>query len=66
MKAKKIDRFFLVIVLLLIFIGLAMFVSASLGILAKNEQTFYSVLFSQLVLGLGLGFIGMYFCLNRL
>jgi len=64
MKAKKIDRFFLVIVLLLIFIGLAMFVSASLGILAKNEQTFYSVLFSQLVLGLGLGFIGMYFCLK--
>ena len=39
-----------------------MFISASLGILAKNEKIFYSVLFSQLVLGLGFGFLGMYFC----
>ena len=39
-----------------------MFISASLGILAKNEKTFYSVLFSQLVLGLGLGLVGMYVC----
>ena len=39
-----------------------MFISASLGVLAKNEKTFYSVLFNQLVLGLGLGLIGMYFC----
>ena len=62
MRGKKIDRFFLTIVLLLIFIGVAMFISASLGVLAKNEKTFYSVLFNQLVLGLGLGLIGMYFC----
>ncbi len=41
-----------------------MFISASLGILAKNSKIFYSVLFSQLVLGLGLGLIGMYFCLK--
>ena len=41
-----------------------MFVSASLGILVKNEKTFYSVLFSQLILGLGLGFIGIFFCLK--
>jgi len=39
-----------------------MFISASLGILVKNEKTFYSVLFSQLILGLGLGLVGMYFC----
>ena len=38
-----------------------MFISASLGILAKSETTFYSVLVSQLILGFGLGFIGMYF-----
>jgi cell division protein FtsW len=38
-----------------------MFISASLGILTKNSSTFYSVLFSQLVLGFGCGFIGMYF-----
>ncbi|MFA5095167.1 MAG: putative lipid II flippase FtsW [Candidatus Paceibacterota bacterium] len=61
MKEKKIDRFFLIITFVLIFLGLAMFISASLGILTKNSSTFYSVLFSQLVLGFGCGFIGMYF-----
>jgi cell division protein FtsW len=64
MKEKKVDRFFLIIVFLLLFVGVAMFVSASLGVLAKNEKTFYSILFSQLILGLGLGLIGMYFCLK--
>ena len=64
MKEKKIDRFFLIIVGLLLTIGISMFVSASLGILVKNEKLFYSVLFSQLVLGLGLGLVGMYFCLK--
>ncbi|MEK7128158.1 MAG: putative lipid II flippase FtsW [Patescibacteria group bacterium] len=62
MKEKKIDRFFLIIVGLLLAIGIAMFISASLGVWAKNEKTFFSVLFNQLVLGLGLGTIGMYFC----
>ena len=60
MKQKKIDKIFLIIVLLLIFFGLAMFVSASLGILTRSSHTFYSVLISQLVLGLGFGLIGMY------
>lgn len=64
MKEKKPDRFFLTIVILLIVFGIAMFVSASLGILAKNATTFYSVLFSQLVLGLGFGIIGMYIALK--
>ena len=41
-----------------------MFISASLGILAKSETTFYSVLFSQLILGFGFGFLGMYFALK--
>src|SRR3989338_6267366 len=62
MKEKRVDRFFLTIVLLLIFLGMAMFVSASLGILAKNEKTFYAVLFSQLILGFCMGLLGMYFC----
>src|SRR3989344_4573762 len=62
MKEKKIDRFFLIIVGLLLTIGISMFVSASLGILVKNEKLFFSVLFSQLVLGLGVGLVGMYFC----
>ena len=61
MKEKKVDKFFLTVVILLICLGVAMFVSASLGFLTRNEKTFYSVLFTQLVLGLGLGFLGMYF-----
>ncbi len=61
-KGKKVDRVFLISVGILLTIGVAMFVSASLGILAKNEKLFMSVLFSQLVLGLGLGLVGMYFC----
>ena len=64
MKERKIDKFFLTITLILICLGVAMFVSASLGILVKNAKTFYSVLFSQLILGLGLGFLGMFFCLK--
>src|SRR3989344_1790049 len=60
MKEKRVDRFFLIIIFILIIFGVAMFISASLGVLAKNEKTFYSILFSQLVLGLGLGLILMY------
>ena len=60
MKDKKVDKFFLTVLIALLIIGVAMFVSASLGILAKNPKTFYSVLISQLVLGLGFGVIGMY------
>jgi len=64
MRGKKVDKFFLIVLGLLITIGVAMFISASLGILAKNEKTFYSILFNQLVLGLGLGLLGMYICLK--
>lgn len=64
MKEKKVDKFFLTIVILLLFIGIAMFFSASLGVLAKNEKTFYSILFSQLAQGLGLGLLGMFICLK--
>jgi cell division protein FtsW len=64
MKKKRVDRFFLTVVILLIVVGVAMFISASLGILSKNQHTFYSVLISQLVLGLGFGIAGMIFCLK--
>jgi cell division protein FtsW len=64
MKEKKVDKFFLIIIFILLAVGVAMFVSASLGVLARSEKTFYSVLFSQLVLGLCLGLVGMYFCLK--
>jgi cell division protein FtsW len=64
MKKKKVDNFFLTIVLVLIFLGLAMFISASFGILARNPKTFYSILTSQLVLGLICGLIGMFLALK--
>lgn len=60
MREKKVDKFFLTLVIILIVLGLAMFISASLGILVKSESTFRSVLISQLVLGLGFGIVGMY------
>ena len=60
-REKKIDKFFLTTVIILICLGMAMFISASLGFLTRNEKTFYSVLFTQLVLGLGMGLVGMYF-----
>ena len=64
MKEKKVDRFFLTIVVLLICVGVAMFISAAFGILAKNPKIFYSVLFSQLILGLCFGIAGMFLCLK--
>lgn len=61
---KKVDRFFLIIVIMLVTLGVAMFVSASLSLLIKSEKTFYSVLFKQLVMGLGLGLLGIFFVLK--
>lgn len=63
-KEKKVDKFFLIILFLILIVGVAMFYSASLGVLVKNHQTFRSVLISQLVLGLGCGLVGMYLCLK--
>ncbi|MEZ4103628.1 MAG: putative peptidoglycan glycosyltransferase FtsW [Candidatus Paceibacterota bacterium] len=57
----KIDNVFLGIVIALLVFGLFSFVSASFGILAKNEAKFAGVLFSQtigLITGIGL----MYLC----
>ncbi len=59
MKIKKVDTVFLGLVITLLIAGIFMFVSASLGILAKNETKFYGVLFNQLVLGLGGGIIAL-------
>lgn len=62
MREKKADKFFLTVLILLLSIGIVMFISASLGILAKDRNIFYSVLFSQIVQGLGVGLLGMYIC----
>lgn len=63
-KGKRVDKFFLTVVLILMVLGTAVFVSASLGVLVKNQKVFYGVLFSQLFLGLGLGLLGMYVALK--
>lgn len=64
MKGNKVDKIFLGIVLALTIGGIIMFVSASLGILAKNEVKFYGVLVSQLLFGLLGGAIVMYIALK--
>ena len=61
---NKIDRIFFGIVLSLIMVGVIMFISASLGILNKNESKFYAVMFNQLIFGLGGGFVALYFGLR--
>jgi cell division protein FtsW len=57
---KPVDGFFLGLILTLLLVGIVAFVSASLGVLAKNETKFYGIIFSQLVLGLGGGLVGMF------
>ncbi len=60
MKSKSVDPFFLGIVLMLLIFGAFAFVSASLGVLAKNEQKFYGILLNQLAFGLVGGSVLMY------
>lgn len=57
----KIDNIFLGIVIALLVFGLFSFVSASFGVLAKNEAKFAGVIFSQTV-GLLAGLALMYVC----
>ena len=59
-KNKPVDSFFLGLVLILLLVGIVAFISASLGVLAKNETKFYGIIFNQLALGLCGGIIGMY------
>ncbi len=56
---KPVDKVFLGIVIALLTIGVFIFISASLGILVKNESKFYAVLFNQIGLGLVCGLIGL-------
>ncbi len=63
-KIKRVDTIFLGLVLTLLIVGVCMFISASLGILVKNEAKFYGVILSQLVLGLGGGLVALFFALK--
>lgn len=61
---NKIDKIFFGIVASLVIVGVIMFISASLGILNKNESKFYAVIFNQLIYGLFGGLIALYFGLK--
>ncbi len=63
-STNKIDKIFLSIVASLVIIGMMMFISASLGILNKNETKFYGVMASQLIYGLVGGLVALYFGLR--
>jgi len=52
---KKIDKPFLISVILLLTVGFFIFSSASLGLLARNEDKFTAVAFNQIFFGIGLG-----------
>lgn len=55
----KVDKSFLVVTVILIVAGFFIFSSASLGLLAKESSNYSSVAFSQTVLGLFLGTLGL-------
>lgn len=59
-QKNSIDKIFFGIVIALVVIGLIFFTSASLGILAKNETKFYSVLSGQFIFGFLGGLIALY------
>lgn len=59
-KEKKIDTFFLGIVITLMVFGLLMFLSASFGVLAKDQAKFSGILFNQIALGLVCGSFAMW------
>ncbi len=58
-SVKKIDKPFLISVLLLVGAGIGIFSSASLGLLARTETIFKSVVVNQIGLGLVGGLIAM-------
>ena len=62
MRSKSIDKVFFGIVIALVVIGVFVFISASLAVLAEDKSQFFNILFNQLVLGLGLGFLAFYAC----
>lgn len=63
-KPQQFDRYFFIIVVVITVIGLLSFVSASLGILTRNEGKFYGVLFNQIVLGFVGGLAGLWLTTN--
>ena len=61
---QKSDKVFLGITLSLVVIGVVVFVSASLGILARSEQKFYGVVFNQILFGVIFGMSALVIMMN--
>ncbi len=64
-RADGYDKTFLRVVAVLVLAGVFILASASLGLLTRNGAGFSSVLFKQIILGLGLGSAAMFFT-NRI
>ncbi len=62
--SRSIDYIFLILAGILTLIGLFVFFSAALGVLAKSESKFYGILLSQVVLGLVGGTIALFACIR--
>lgn len=60
MTKKKADKLFLISFFVLLICGLLVFVSASLGIYARDNAKFTSIIFSQIFFGLFLGSIACF------
>ncbi|MFH0846136.1 MAG: FtsW/RodA/SpoVE family cell cycle protein [Patescibacteria group bacterium] len=56
-QKKKADKIFVLIFSILISFGFFLFASASLGVFAKNKDSFISVFMNQTFLGLGVGLL---------
>ncbi len=57
---KKVDKIFLISFLALLVLGFTVFISASMGIYARDNAKFTSIIFSQSFFGLFLGLIACY------
>ncbi len=57
LRKEKVDFPFLIIIIILTISGIFIFLSASMGISAKNQVKYYSILSNQIFLGLVLGSI---------
>jgi cell division protein FtsW len=57
LKKNTVDTFFIGIVVSLVLIGIVFFLSASLGIFARNPKLFHNIVINQLGLGIGCGII---------
>lgn len=56
-RSRSVDKIFLGLAITLTIVGILVFLSASFGILPKNESKFFNVLLNQLLFGLGGGII---------